>query len=122
MYEVNRSIALIRPLAPFHAWLQALPGGLDEEISLAHLGQDCNALLIPAAEDYADAQAFVHERYQQLFQAELADWCDDDSLWPEELSLELFQQWFAVEIHSIVTDLVDEALEREAFVPLELGE
>lgn len=28
MYEVNRSIALIRPLAPFHAWLQQLPGGL----------------------------------------------------------------------------------------------
>lgn len=122
MYEVNRSIALIRPLAPFHAWLQQLPGGLDGGMSLDQLGLDCNALLIPPAEDYTDAQTFILERYQQLFEAELSDWCDDDGLWPETLTLELFQQWFAVEIHSIVTDLVDEPLEREAFVPLELGE
>lgn len=91
-------------------------------MSLDQLGLDCNALLIPPAEDYTDAQTFILERYQQLFEAELSDWCDDDGLWPEALTLELFQQWFAVEIHSIVTDLVDEPLEREAFVPLELGE
>ena len=54
-----------------------------------------------------------------LFSAELADWCDDDAFWPE-LSPALFSEWFDVEIHSVLTDLVDQPLEREAFIPLDL--
>jgi hypothetical protein len=34
MFEVNRSIALIRPRAPFLAWLQQLPGELDDQLEL----------------------------------------------------------------------------------------
>lgn len=120
MFEVNRSIALIRPRAPFIAWLKALPGDLEQEMSLDLLGRDCNALLIPPADDHAAAQAFVLRHYRQLFEAELSDWCEDDGLWPEALSEQLFAEWFEVEIHSILTDLVEEPLEREAFVPFDL--
>src|SRR5690242_9429150 len=120
MYEVNRSTALIRPLAPFLAWLKSLPGELNEEVTLDALRRDCNAVLIPAAEDFDEAEEFIAERYEELFSAELADWCEDDSLWPE-LSLALFTEWFEVEIHSVLTDLVDDPLEREAFQPFDLG-
>ncbi|WP_047236189.1 hypothetical protein [Chromobacterium subtsugae] len=120
MFEVNRSVALLRPQAPFLAWLKSLPGGLDHNLSLEQLSANCNALLIPPVDDYDDARAFVLAQYRQLFEAELADWCEDDSLWPQNLSPNLFQQWFKLDIHGVLTDLVDQPLEREAFVPLNL--
>lgn len=121
MYEVNRSVALLRPRAPFLDWLRSLPGDVSALPSLEELRGDCNALLIPAADDYASAEDFVRAQYRALFAAELADWCDDESLWPAPLSPNLFAEWFEVEIHSVLTDLVDAALEREPFVPLDMG-
>ncbi|SME91406.1 VacJ [Pseudogulbenkiania subflava] len=121
MYEVNRSVAIIRPRPPFLDWLKQLPGELNDNVTLASLTRDCNALLIPCADDYDAAEQAVLEQYQQLFQAELADWCDDDSLWPAPLTLALFQEWFQLEIHSVLSDIVDEPLERAEFVPFDLG-
>ncbi|EEG08021.1 hypothetical protein [Pseudogulbenkiania ferrooxidans] len=122
MYEVNRSVAIIRPRPPFLDWLKQLPGELNDNVTLASLTRDCNALLIPCADDYDAAEQAVLEQYQQLFQAELADWCDDESLWPTPLTLELFQEWFQLEIHSVLSDIVDEPLERAEFVPFDLGQ
>ena len=122
MYEVNRSIAIIKPKQPFFDWLNALPFEQDEALTLTALRQDCNALLIPPAEDFEDACDFIRTRWRGLFEAELADWCDDDTLWPEKLTPNLFQQWFDVEIHSVLTDLVEEPLEREQFAELDLSQ
>lgn len=119
MYEVNRSIAILKPRQPFLDWLKSLPGSLDGQLELAQLRGDCNALLIPAADDYESAEDFVRQHYRALFSAELADWCDDDAFWPE-LNPALFTEWFDVEIHSVLTYLVDQPLEREAFIPLDL--
>jgi hypothetical protein len=120
MYEVNRSVAIIRPQAPFLEWLKGLSHDIDPSLSLASLGWDCNAILIPAADDLASMQHFVLEHYRVLFEAELADWCDDDRFWPEALTPELFAAWFDIQIHSVLTDLVEEPLQRAAFVPLDL--
>ncbi|SCK10438.1 VacJ [Vogesella sp. LIG4] len=121
MYEVNRSVAILKPRQPFLDWLQQLPGSLEGQLQLDELRRDCNALLIPAADDYASAEDFVRQHYRTLFGAELADWCDDDAFWPD-MTPQLFLQWFDVEIHSVLTDLVDFPLEREAFVPFDLDQ
>ncbi|VEB43206.1 Uncharacterised protein [Chromobacterium violaceum] len=39
---------------------------------------------------------------------ELASWDEDEALWPKDLSLKAFWEWFDVEIHSTVIDSVDE--------------
>lgn len=121
MYEVNRSIAILKPRQPFLDWLKSLPGGLDEQLELVQLRGDCNALLIPAADDYDSADDFVRQHYHSLFAAELADWCEDEAFWPA-LTPALFGEWFDVEIHSVLTDLVEQPLEREAFIPLDLDQ
>jgi hypothetical protein len=121
MYEVNRSIAILKPRQPFLDWLKGLPGGLDDQLELVQLRGDCNALLIPAADDYDSAEDFVRQHYHSLFAAELADWCEDEAFWPA-LTPALFTEWFDVEIHSVLTDLVEQPLEREAFIPLDLDQ
>jgi len=122
MYEVNRSIAIIRPKAPFLQWLCGLPGSFDaSELTLDVLGQSSNALLIPPADDRTSLIDFVLQHYHSLFQAELADWCEDQSYWPQQLTPALFTQWFEIEIHPVLTDIVDTELAREPFVPLDLN-
>ncbi|AQR66247.1 VacJ [Aquaspirillum sp. LM1] len=120
MYEVNRSVAIVKPKQPFFDWLNSLPFEQDETLTLHALRQDCNALLIPPAEDFEDAREFIRSHWRSIFDAELADWCEDDTLWPEKRTPNLFQQWFDVEVHSVLTDLVSEPLEREAFAELDL--
>lgn len=63
---------------------------------------------------------FIKANWSSLFEAELADWCEDDSLWPVPRTQNLFSQWFEVETHSVVTDLAEAPLEREAFDALDL--
>lgn len=117
MYEVNRSVALLRPRQPFLDWLLALPG-IQGDITLEALRQNSNALLVPPDEEGSTA-TFIAERATSLFEAELADWCEDETLWPADRSARGFLDWFDVEVHGILTDLVDAPLEREAFIPLD---
>lgn len=120
MYEINRSVATLRPNLPFMTWLQSLPGGLDPAVSLSELRQSSNAVLIPPFDDAMDARAFIAEHYLELFQAELADWCEDPNLWPRIMTVTLFTDWFDIDIHLIANDIVDGPLDREPFVPFDL--
>ena len=56
---------------------------------------------------------------KKIFAAELADWCEDDSLWPD-LHPDIFAEWFDIRTATVVTDLTAEPLAREAFQPLDL--
>ena len=50
--------------------------------------------------------AWISLNYRVLFEAELEGWYTDEKLWPKEISLALFHQWFDVECHSVVEDTV----------------
>ncbi|GGY09828.1 VacJ [Paludibacterium paludis] len=119
MFEVNRSVAVLRPTTLFHTWLTALPGGAGAP-SLDVLRAAGNAMLIPPADDTDDARGFVLTHWAELFEAELADWCEDTAAWPAARSEAMFAAWFDIDIHPVLTDLVKEPLEREAFIPLDL--
>lgn len=120
MYEVNRSVFLLIPLEPFWLWLQDLPDISLEELSLSALQQDANAYLITSCEDTEAMRSEIEQRYQSIFAAELADWCEEENLWPQ-ITLDKFNEWFRVKFSMIVTDLAQEELAREEFVPIELN-
>ncbi len=120
MYEVNRSVFLLIPLEPFWVWLQNLPDINLDGLSLKALQQDANAYLISTAENSEDLWLQIEQHYQDIFAAELADWCEDERRWPQ-LDADTFLKWFEVKSSMIVTDLAKEELEREEFVPIELN-
>jgi hypothetical protein len=41
-----------------------------------------------------------------LFEVELEDWHRDPLDWPQERTAEIFDDWFDIEVHSMVWDLV----------------
>ena len=120
MYEVNRSVFIVVPREPFWQWLSNLPHSDLGDLTLAELQQDANSYLVPACQNIDEVWDEIEARTETIFAAELADWCDDESYWPG-LTAELFNEWFNVQISSIVTDLADEPIEREAFADLDLN-
>ncbi len=120
MYEVNRSVFIVVPREPFWQWLSNLPHSDLGDLTLAELQQDANSYLVPACQNIDEVWDEIEARTETIFAAELADWCDDESYWPD-LTAELFNEWFNVQISSIVTDLADEPIEREAFADLNLN-
>ena len=61
----------------------------------------------------------VEARAEEIFAAELADWCDDEREWPQ-LHPDIFREWFDVVLSSIVTDLSSEPLQREVFAAINI--
>lgn len=121
MYEVNRSVFIVVPREPFWNWLNSLPDSDLDGLTLEELQEDANSYLVPACQNLDEVWDEIEARVETIFAAELADWCEDESLWPD-LHPDIFGEWFDVNISSIVTDLADDNLAREAFEPLGLGE
>lgn len=108
MYELDRAVAIIKPRQPFLDWIKGLPGTPLEKITLEQLRMDCTALLIPQLDDDDEEVAFVYDLWEDLFEGELAAWSGDEGLWPKNRTVEIFVQWFDVEIHSTVVDVADD--------------
>lgn len=120
MYEVNRSVIILVPLEPFWNWLNGLPDSDLSDLTLEELQEDGNSYLIPACDNADEVWDEIEGRVEEIFAAELADWCEDESQWPD-LHPDIFAQWFDVRLSSIVSDLSEEPLHREPFQALSLG-
>ena len=119
MYEINRSVFRLVPLQPFWNWLTALPGAELGDLTLEDLQNNANASLTTPCDDGEEVWAEIKPQIDTIFAAELADWCEDDSLWPD-LHPDIFAEWFDIRTATVVTDLTAEPLAREAFQPLDL--
>lgn len=56
----------------------------------------------------------LSEVFDEIFESRLADWCLDESLWPTNRTFAMFKDWFTIECHSVVIDLLDEPLESDS--------
>ncbi|MBS4095353.1 MAG: hypothetical protein KGZ83_00775 [Sulfuricella sp.] len=108
MEYVNRSIALIKPRQPFFDWLKDTPDW-DLDLTLDILRLDCTSLLIPEFEEPEEAVSYIDEMYERLFEMELASWVQESEHWPQKRTLQMFWEWFDVELHSLVIDTVEES-------------
>ena len=118
MYEVNRSVFIVIPNQPFWNWLSSLPGTDLGGLTLEDLQEDANSYLVDACQNADELWTEIESRVEEIFAAELADWCEDETQWPQ-LHPDIFREWFDIELSSIVTDLSSEPLQREAFQPLD---
>lgn len=104
MFEVDRVVAVIKPTEVMLKWLN---DHLDEEekLNMESLQQDCTVLLIPPFEEPEEAEEYLLSLHNEIFEGELASWEVDAKHWPTERSIEAFQQWFTLELHSMVYDI-----------------
>lgn len=120
MYETNRSVVMLIPQEPFWAWLTSLPDTDLDDLSLEDLQDDPNAYLIDACDDIDQAWDEIISRLDELFSAELADWCEDPEYWPD-INPEIFTEWFEIRIATVVADLPNKEMQRTPFEPIILN-
>ena len=69
----------------------------------------CMAILIPLFDSEKEALKYVERNHRKIFMMILDGWYRDPDVWPK-ISLRLFRQWFSVEIHTIVFDMVNKPI------------
>jgi len=113
MVMLNRIALEVRLKEAFLNWLNSVGENQNERFTLDEINEENTVYLIDAeyAESPEGVQEWLEENFEYLFEMELESWCQDDTLWPEELDFELFQAYFDVVVNSAVYDLGIEPLE-----------
>ncbi|NVK00023.1 MAG: hypothetical protein HWE12_00655 [Oceanospirillaceae bacterium] len=102
MKLLNRSGLSIRPRQPFADWLA---GHSSDAPSLDQLRQEAMLYLIDEVEQEQDFVDAINEHWRTIFKNELEAWDEFGDHWPAELTLELFEQWFDLDIQLMTFDL-----------------
>lgn len=111
MYIINRSAIIVRLKQPYVDWANALDES--EKYSLNSLNRENHIYLIEELESDEEYDEIIKDIYADIFEIELASWVTDKALWPKNRDYKTFKQWFMVEPHSTVFDMLDEAIEEE---------
>ncbi len=106
---INRGALILKYRAPAIRWInEADPCSDDPGVTQSEVNRERTIYLI--SDEDADgseaAQQWLRLNYQELFESELEGWYTDPKLWPRERTWSLFQDWFAVECHSVILDTV----------------
>jgi len=106
--EINRSVLIVRSKEPFLYWLNSLPDPGD--YTLEDINEDQSAFLLPEYEDDRKKENILRKYFTQIFEEQLYGWWTDPDAWPIKRDLKTFKNWFDVEFHSVVLDLVDKPI------------
>lgn len=108
---LNRAALILRPAKPFQDWA----AGLDDSGLVPFPDDEQTVYLVPDFEDDNERDAILNAVWPGLFERALFDWHTDPADWPQNRTLEMFHEWFRIEFHSIVEDLVDGPIEDDEF-------
>ena len=75
------------------------------------MSRACN--LFPEYEDPTSQQEVLDRSWPALFEAMLEGWVTDEACWPKNRTPRMFQEWFEIQMCSVVQDL-------DSGTPLEL--
>lgn len=106
---------MLKYKAPAIDWINSVePTNNGNIITLAEVNRERTVFLI--RDEDADTPDIVDEwiklNYENLFENELFSWYIDEDTWPKKRTLKMFKQWFEVECHTLVLDLVGEPIVR----------
>lgn len=100
---LNRAALIIRYKQPFVDWINEKDLVPENTLTLDEVNEEHRVYLIEV-EDEKELRTWLKLNYAVLFEEELEWWYVDESLWPEDRSLELFKKWAHFELHTIVFD------------------
>ena len=100
---LNRAVLIVRPAKPFLDWA----AGLDDSGLVPSPNDEQTVSLVPEFHDDEEREAVLKAVYAEVFERELFGWHVVPKDWPRNRTLKTFREWFQIEMHSIVEDLVD---------------
>jgi hypothetical protein len=115
MFQIDRSVAIIKPKQPFVDWVNSVPDAGDDQYTVQDFSTDCSVILLPVVDSDEHAEAFIKDMFQDIFELELSSWVVVDDMWPENLTYKMFLEWFDVEYHSMAFDSLKDDIEKEPY-------
>lgn len=106
---INRAAILLKYKKPAIDWINsANPFPQRGKVTLDEVNEERTIYLIRDEDaDTPDITSkWVRLNFKLLFESELYNWYVDDSLWPKKRTYKMFQEWFDVECHTVIEDLV----------------
>jgi len=115
LQTVNRMVAVLKPKKPYLDWINSLPGMDKTPVTFEDLNRECSCCLLPEYDDNEQGREFILKNSQKIFEVELGAWDNSGEDWPEKLDRRLFKEFFDIEVHSELIDLMKGPIEREDF-------
>jgi hypothetical protein len=99
---LNRAALIVRPAKPFQEWA----AGLDDSGLVPSADDEQTVYLIPDFDDDDEFESILRVIYAGIFEHQLYGWHTVESAWPKKRSFEIFREWFQIEYHTVIEDLV----------------
>lgn len=103
---LNRAALIIFPKQPFLDWATSL----DDSGLVPDVAGEQTVYLVPEFESDEEGRQVLKHVYAEIFERELDGWHTDPSAWPQKRDFKTFQEWFSIDLHSVVEDLMDDVL------------
>jgi hypothetical protein len=107
MQSVNRGFLIIKPKSLFLNWANQF-----EDQFQFNEADEVESTSFLIEEDFFEIEPIIQKHFKKIMKNELSMVTEDEENWPEKITLELFLEWFSVEIGSIVLDLEKTDLKR----------
>lgn len=101
---INRAAVVVHAKMPVVEWINEVDPSY--EITLEEVNDEATVFLI-SEDDSEEFELWIENNFLTIFEEELEGWYTDRGLWPEDLTLELFNEWFHLSLHSVVEDMGD---------------
>lgn len=116
MFEtINRDVLILFPKQPLFDWVNYIfpDGKMECPKLMAH--DEADIFLIPEFYHYDDAIEYLKENFIDFFKHQLFEWTMDEDLWPDNLTWEMFCNWFHFSIQSVVMDTLEDEIGKDDF-------
>jgi hypothetical protein len=104
MKMLNRSAITVKLTQDFVDWINGLEDD-SEQLTLQDVNEEATVYMIPEIEDEAQLNEMVQEHYLNILENELKSWEEDETQWPEKLSVALFERFLQIDPSVMVFDL-----------------
>lgn len=108
MKLINRGFISVRPKKAFWDWANEFDGDLTFSVEDQ---MDPNIYLI--TEDFFDAEPIIEQHFKKIFSNELSMITETEEDWPALRTLDIFLEWFTIEVGTTVFDLEKSDLKAE---------
>lgn len=118
MELINRQAIVVRPAQPFVDWIHRVDEQLgkgDDPLDDELIRGTTNVYLIREFDSPDESKKYIRRRAVELLEEELGSWITDPDLWPQDRDREMFDRWMEWELHEIVSDVEDSAIEHQGF-------
>ncbi len=111
MFLVNRNAVILKGKQPLVDWINSHDA--EDPVGLEDVRTDCNVYLLPEMDGPSEASHKIEANFDVLFESELQGWYVDESMWPENRTIKMFREWFDIEYHSMVVDVLEDPIRKE---------